>query len=77
MKSLQRRLAKLERERHLPARSPITAVALDTGGDNLMAIRGEWLPCPDVAAVLEECDAPLKVYLGFDPREVLACPPRD
>jgi hypothetical protein len=72
MKNLARRLAKLEREQTLVVRPVITAVALDTGGIDLVAIQGEWLPCSDVAAVLAGHDVPLKVYVGFDPREVLA-----
>jgi hypothetical protein len=71
VKVLQRRLASLERALRpasvLPA---ISAVALRTGGDDLVAIDGAWVPCPVIATVLARKHAPLKVYGGFDPREV-------
>lgn len=73
-----RRLAALEQAlQPTPMEEPVIALALDTGGDDLMAVGGEWLPCPDVAAVFARCDGRLKVYGGFDPREMLACPARD
>jgi len=71
MRGLHRRLVKLEQVVALPAAQPrITALALETGAGDLMFIAGGWRPCPDAAAVLEGHEGPLKVYAGFDPREV-------
>ena len=71
MKNLQRRLVSLERaHRPIGDRSRIAALAMQTGGDDLMVIDGAWVSCPDAAAAMARHDGPLKVYLGFDPREV-------
>jgi len=78
MKALWRRLQRLESVFAPPDHVPrVAAVALKTGGDDLVLVDGEWQTCPDAAAVLDRHDGLLKVYAGFDPREVTACPSRD
>jgi hypothetical protein len=32
----------------------------------------KWVPCPDVEAALQQPGVPVKVYIGFDPREIFA-----
>jgi hypothetical protein len=54
----------------------LTALARQADAGDLAPVNGKWIPCPDARAVLENHDGPLKVYGGFDPRKVLACPPR-
>jgi hypothetical protein len=71
MKARLRRLANLERVLG-PATPVVTAVALQTGAGDLMALEGGWVPCSDVAAVLEQPGVSEKEYLGFDPREIFA-----
>jgi hypothetical protein len=71
MRGLQRRLDRLEQViAPLTEAPPVTALAFATGGDDLMFIGGEWLPCPNPVAILRRHDGPLKVYAGFDPREI-------
>jgi hypothetical protein len=70
--ALRRRLEKLERIVE-PAVPQVTALALRTGTGDLMFRDGKWIACPDVDVALAS-DGPLKVYAGFDPREVVACP---
>ena len=50
----------------------ITAVAFDVPGEgDLQFQAGQWVPCPDRDAMLADLkDLPLKVYNGFDPRQV-------
>jgi hypothetical protein len=50
------------------------AEALDRGAHFRLAqpLDGERVPCADVAAVLEQPGVPVKVYIGFDPREIFA-----
>jgi hypothetical protein len=72
MKAMLRRLENLERALG-PATPRVTGVALQTGAGNLMALDGEWVPCPDVArASMHQPGVPVKMYIGFDPREVTA-----
>jgi hypothetical protein len=71
MKALLRKLQKLEAGLAPPAGvSHIAAVPVQTGGDDLMLIDGEWVPCPNVTAVLEQPGVPVMVCIGFDPREI-------
>jgi hypothetical protein len=77
MRALHRRLDTLQRIVDQLEPSPVlTALALGTSDGDLALVGGEWIPCPDARAVLENHHGPLKVYGGFDPREVLACLPR-
>jgi hypothetical protein len=78
MKTLHRRLDSLQRivDRLSPP-PQLQALALEAGAGDLALVDGEWLPCSDTTAVLELHDGPFKVYTGFDPREMLTCPPRD
>jgi hypothetical protein len=69
--ALRRRLEKLERIVE-PAVPQVTALALRTGAGDLLFRDGEWVACPDINVVLAS-DGPLKVYAGFDPREITAC----
>jgi hypothetical protein len=39
---------------------------------NKLVLDGEWVPCPNVAAALRQPGGPVKVYIGFDPRELIA-----
>jgi hypothetical protein len=73
MKALLRQLERLEAGLAPLARVPlITAVALQTGGDDLVLVDGQWLSCPDVAVALEQPSVPANVYIGFGPREIFA-----
>jgi hypothetical protein len=77
MYSFHRRLVVLERAVQVPAaEEQATALALDTGGDDLMLVGQEWLPCPDVRPILAQRQPAVKVYLGFDSWEICQCPPR-
>jgi len=68
--NLRRRLLRLERQKGLNGN--ITAVAFDVpGASDLQFQAGQWVPCPDRGALLASLkDLPVKVYSGFDPREV-------
>src|SRR5258708_7327695 len=66
MKTLDRRLAALERALRANAmEEQVIALAFQTGGDDLMFIGQEWLPCPNAAAIIARGDLPVKVYLGM------------
>jgi hypothetical protein len=71
MSRLRRRLAVLDRALKAPvAAAQATALALDTGGDDLMLVGQEWLPCPDVHPILARRNPAVKVYLGFTAEEL-------
>jgi hypothetical protein len=71
MRGLNRRLAALERVFRVPAdQARATALALDTGGDDLMLVGEEWLPCSDVRPILALRNPAVKVYLGFTAEEM-------
>ena len=50
----------------------IAAAAFDVPGEgDLQFQAGQWVPCADRGAMLADLkDLPLKVYNGFDPRQV-------
>lgn len=71
MRGLRRRLDVLERiARESAVAERVTAVALDTGGDDLMLVGQMWLPCPEVAPILARRSPAVKVYLGFTAEEL-------
>jgi hypothetical protein len=71
MRGLHRRLAKLERVVDPPPTEPrVSALALNTGAGDLAFAGGQWLPYPNATAILRNNNGPLKVYAGFDPREI-------
>jgi hypothetical protein len=71
MSRFHRRLAVLERALQVPAAEvQATALALDTGGDDLMLVGQEWLRCPDVRPILARRNPAVKVYLGFTAEEL-------
>jgi hypothetical protein len=75
MKTLHRRLDTLQRiVDRLEPPPLLTALALGTNDGDLVLVGGKWICCPDAQAVLHSHGGPLKVYGGFDPRKVLACP---
>jgi hypothetical protein len=71
MSRFHRRLAVLERAlQPCTIESRVTALALDTGGADLMLVGQEWLPCPDVRPILARRNPAVKVYLGFTAEEL-------
>jgi hypothetical protein len=71
MTRFHHRLAALERA--LEPRQvevPVSALALETGGDDLMLAGQEWVRCPDIAPILARRNPAVKVYLGFAPEEL-------
>jgi hypothetical protein len=71
MYSFHRRLVVLERAVQVPAaEEQATALALDTGGDDLMLVGQEWLPCPDLRPIVARRYPAVKVYLGFTAEEL-------
>jgi hypothetical protein len=72
--NLRRRLQRLEQ--HRGPNGNIEAVALDLpDGSNLVCYAGQWVPSDPstVLAILEELlvqHLPVKLYRGFDPREI-------
>jgi hypothetical protein len=67
---LRIRLTRLEQR--APPRRRVILVILDLpdGSPPVMFDGRDWLPCPDVAAVLANGEA-IKIYKGFDPRTAL------
>jgi hypothetical protein len=71
MRNLAGRLKRLERAMNpYGAEELVTALALETGGDDLMLVGQEWFPCPDVRRVLRQVNPCVKVYLGFTAEEL-------
>jgi hypothetical protein len=71
MKVLQRRLDALQQIVDRAEPPPVLmAIALETGAGDLALVDGQWISCSDAGVVLANHEGPLKVYGGFDPREV-------
>lgn len=71
MSRFRRRLAALELVlQPSTIESQVTALALDTGGEDMMLVGQEWLPCPDVRPILARRHPAVKVYLGFTAEEL-------
>ena len=71
MSRFHRRLAALERAMQAPAvEAQVTALSLHNDGPDLMFVGQEWLPCPNVPAILARRNPAVKVYLGLAPDDV-------
>jgi hypothetical protein len=67
--NIRRRLAVLERRS--PGGVELRAVALDMQEGDLALVGRSWVLCPDDCVLLARASGPVKVYVGFDPREVV------
>jgi len=71
MRSLQRRLAALERaNRVTESEETVWSLALDTGEGDFVFVGGEWRPCPNAVELLKR-GLQVKVYIGMSLRALI------